>query len=98
MTATGPIETSFDVANNWKDGLGMKPRCAAFQTRTYAICHGTNKSRIKTILRRQSCDLEERSQFKRPVLVAEISAHCGIGQALGNKDHADGKTSNDITA
>ena len=54
MTATGPIEISLDVANNWREVWVCKD---TLHRMTHAICYNSNKSRVKTILRWQGCNL-----------------------------------------
>lgn len=58
MTAVGPIDTSLEVAKNWKHikaVIGIKVK-----RRTDAVDEDTNKGRVEAILRRKSGNLEGR--------------------------------------
>jgi hypothetical protein len=98
MTATGPMDISLEVANNWGDGLDMKRgrssqgyirNMSSFQRRQ-------SKDHIEAARLRSAIDVivgyRDHSQ------IAAVLIYRGIGHALRYQDHADGQTSDDIAS
>ena len=64
MTATGPMETSLEVAKNWRKCImyvgqliiAGSERLLRMINCTYAVDEDTDESRVETIFRSQSCD------------------------------------------
>ena len=64
MTATGPMETSLEVAKNWRKRImyvgqliiAESERLLRMINCTYAVDEDTDESRVETIFRSQSCD------------------------------------------
>ena len=55
MTATGPIDTSLDVAKNWT--VDMKERLGVEERESYAVNQNANERRVQAVFWREGGDL-----------------------------------------
>lgn len=94
MTATGPIETSLDVANSF--GLISSVVAHVCGEGTYTVNEHSNEGGVEPILRGKGGNLIDDMVIRQVANKRARGTYQGVGHALGDDDDTDGETGDDV--